>query len=185
MSDEAAWPALMAAAQGGDPQAYRRLLKEIIPVVRALVRRRVYDPALVEDVIQDVLLAAHRVRHTYDPSCPFLPWIGAITAARSIDALRRHGRARRREINDDSAMQSQPDERAARQIDGIGAGSELDQLLGVLPARQRQVVEMVKLHEMSLEEAAQASHLSVSAIKALLHRALGRLRSQGRTDHEP
>lgn len=184
MIDEAAWPALMAAAQSGDCQSYRRLLKEIIPVVRTLVRRCVYDPALVEDVIQDVLLSAHRVRHTYDPSCPLLPWISAIAVARSVDALRRQGRARRREVSDDSVLESHPDELAARQLDGVGAEGELDQLLGLLPARQRQVVELVKLHEMSLEEAAQASQLSVSAIKALLHRALGRLRRHVRADHE-
>ena len=177
MIDEAAWPALMSAAQDGDRQSYHRLLQEIIPVIRLLVRRRIYDPVLVEDVIQDVLLSVHRVRHTYDPSCPFLPWLNAIAAARSIDALRKRGRAWRHEVGDAVALESQVDDLASRRVEGVAAESELGQLLNLLPARQRQVIEMVKLHEMSLGEAAQASHLSVSAIKALLHRALGRLRS--------
>ena len=177
MSDEAAWPALMSAAQDGDAQSYRLLLHQIIPVIRLLVRRRIFDPVLVDDVIQDVLLTVHRVRHTYDPSCPFIPWISAIATARSIDALRRRGRIWRREVRDELALESQADDLASRRVEGIAAEGELGQLLDLLPARQRQVVELVKLHEMSLGEAAQASQLSVSAIKSLLHRALGRLRS--------
>jgi RNA polymerase sigma-70 factor (ECF subfamily) len=41
------------------------------------------------------------------------------------------------------------------------------------------MVEMVKLKEMSLDEAAGASRMSVSAVKSLLHRALARLREDG------
>ena len=177
MSAEGEWPALMEAVQAGDQHSYRVLLYGIIPLIRLQVRRRVYEPALVEDVIQDVLLTLHRVRHTYDPAYPFIPWINAITTARSIDALRRRGRMWRREVSDDLALETQADELASRRVEGVSAESELGHLLDLLPTRQRQVVELVKLHEMSLGEAAQASQLSISAIKALLHRALIRLRS--------
>ena len=68
-----AWPALMASAQAGDRDAYTQLLRAIVPVIRAIVRKQIADSVLVDDVIQDVLLAVHRVRHTYDPACPFLP----------------------------------------------------------------------------------------------------------------
>lgn len=90
-----AWPRLMARAQRGDGQAYARLLTSLLPAIRALIRRQIADPLLTEDVIQDVLLSLHRMRHTYDPRCPFLPWLTAIVSARSTDALRRRGRDRR------------------------------------------------------------------------------------------
>jgi thiol:disulfide interchange protein DsbD len=67
------WPALMEQAQAGDQLAYTRLLKALVPVIRSQIRKRIADDALVEDVIQDVLLTVHRVRHTYDPSYPFCP----------------------------------------------------------------------------------------------------------------
>lgn len=67
------WPALMAQAQAGDRLAYTRLLKALVPVIRSQIRKRIADDALVEDVIQDVLLTVHRVRHTYDPTYPFCP----------------------------------------------------------------------------------------------------------------
>src|SRR5258708_6752361 len=72
------WAALMAAAQDGDRQAYARLLREILPFVRAVAGRRHGTPDRVEDVVQDVLLTVHRVRQTYDPGLPFEPWLAAI-----------------------------------------------------------------------------------------------------------
>jgi RNA polymerase sigma-70 factor (ECF subfamily) len=92
------WPALMEQAQAGDQLAYTRLLKALVPVIRSQIRKRIADDALVEDVIQDVLLTVHRVRHTYDPSYPFLPWLMAIISARAVDALRRRGRYQQWEI---------------------------------------------------------------------------------------
>ena len=67
------WPALMARAQAGDRAAYNQLLKAMVPAIRALVCKKIRDEVLVEDVIQETLLAIHRVRHTYDPQRPILP----------------------------------------------------------------------------------------------------------------
>src|SRR4051794_3901067 len=61
------------------------------------------------DVIQDVLLTVHRVRHTYDPARAFTPWLRAIAQRRAIDALRLHGRQRTREIHAPLAYESHPD----------------------------------------------------------------------------
>ncbi|WP_300759300.1 sigma factor, partial [Janthinobacterium sp.] len=109
-ASRAAWPQLMLRAQDGDQLAYARLLKAIVPVIRALVRRKIYqDDAFVEDVVQEVLLAVHRVRHTYDPQRPFLPWLSAIISARAIDALRARGRRQCWEVSDEDAMLEHPD----------------------------------------------------------------------------
>lgn len=171
------WPELMAQAQAGEQQAYTRLLTELVPVIRTLVHKQVDEATLVEDVIQDVLLAVHRVRHTYDPACPFLPWLMAITQARSIDALRRRGRQRHWEVEEEELVadpaesdpaQERPDPR-----------EELSLYLNQLSSRQRQIVEHVHLREMSLAEAATQNNLTVSAVKSLLHRALTNLRRFG------
>ena len=90
MNDDAIWSQWMAAAQGGDQAAYARLLRDIVPFVRALASRRHRAPDRVEDVVQDVLLTVHRVRHTYDPSRPFRRWLGAIVERRSIEIGRAH-----------------------------------------------------------------------------------------------
>lgn len=173
---DSSWPALMRAAQAGDQRAYGQVLTRAVPLVRNMVRRRISDQNLVEDVVQDVLLTIHRVRHTYDPLRPFEPWVAAVAAARSVDAQRRSGRVRRREISDDDMLEREADRDAERSADALAARSEVDSLLAQLPDRQREAVQMVKLRELSLDEAAQAGNLSVSAMKALIHRAMTRLR---------
>lgn len=177
------WPGLMRRAQDGDQRAYGRVLRAIVPAIRTCARRRIFDEMLVEDVVQDTLLTVHRVRHTYDPARPLLPWVAAIASARAIDALRKQGRSRAREIGDEAALIGVIDTGAAAALEALGAERELGRLLGVLPERQRMVVEMVKLREMSLDDAAAESSLSVSAIKSLLHRAVAKLREYGKQTH--
>ncbi|MBO9724254.1 MAG: sigma-70 family RNA polymerase sigma factor [Novosphingobium sp.] len=177
------WPDLMRLAQDGDQRAYRLVLRAMVPAIRLRVRRRVFDETLIEDVVQDVLIAVHRLRHTYDPALPLLPWVSAIASARAIDALRRQGRSRRREVSDEAALGEAVDARASAAFESLDAGADLAGLLGVLPERQREMVEMVKLREMSLDAAAQESRLSVSAVKSLLHRAILKLREHGKQTH--
>lgn len=169
------WPALMERAQAGDRLAYTRLLKALVPVIRSQIRKQISDDALVEDVIQDVLLTIHRVRHTYDPAFPFLPWLMAIISARAIDALRRRGRRQHWEIHDET-LADLPSAPSAQHRD---AEDELAGYLRQLPARQREIVEHVHSREMSLTEAAAHNNLSVAAVKSLLHRALKNLRRFG------
>ncbi|MGH8788516.1 MAG: sigma factor, partial [Cupriavidus necator] len=86
------WSMAMARAQGGDREAYRRLLEDITPYIRALAARQVRNRSDLEDTVQDVLLTVHAVRHTYDPARPFGPWLVAIVNRRIVDGLRRRGR---------------------------------------------------------------------------------------------
>ncbi|MEZ3501434.1 sigma-70 family RNA polymerase sigma factor [Pantoea sp. KPR_PJ] len=172
------WPALMARAQAGDQEAYNQLLKAMVPAIRAFVRHKITDEGQVDDVIQETLLAVHRVRHTYDPRRPILPWVAAIASARAVDALRQRGR--RQEIQDDEALQRQlaePKEREASLHD-------LTDCLNSLPERQRQIVESVHLRDQTLAQAAAENNLSLSAVKSLLHRAMLNLRKYGSGRHE-
>src|SRR6202451_2695429 len=86
----------MRQAISGDNAAYHRLLKAVTPVLRAGARRglaRAGQPVdQSEDVVQDILLAVHLKRHTWDANAPFGPWLFAIARNKLIDALRRRGR---------------------------------------------------------------------------------------------
>ena len=168
----------MARAQAGDRAAYNQLLKAMVPAIRALVCKKIRDEGLVEDVIQETLLAIHRVRHTYDPQRPILPWIAAIASARAIDALRHRGR--RQEVHDEEELQRQPAASAESSADTDILSGYLDNL----PQRQREIVESVHLREQSLAQAAAETNQSLSAVKSLLHRAMVNLRKYGRGHHE-
>ena len=61
---------LMAEAQRGDANAYGSLLDDIGPMVMNFLRRRVRDAEEVQDVYQEIFMALHRARHTYQPTRP-------------------------------------------------------------------------------------------------------------------
>jgi RNA polymerase sigma-70 factor (ECF subfamily) len=175
-SGDAEWGLLMAAAQSGDRASYARLLHEILPYIRAIVRRRHASPDRVEDVVQDVLLTIHRVRHTYDPDRPFAHWLGAIAHRRSIDALRRKVRLDAHETFSPLAYETFADPAANSEIAAQENSALLNEAIALLPPGQRQAVQLLRLKELSLAEAAAESGQSVGALKVSLHRAIGTLR---------
>jgi RNA polymerase sigma-70 factor (ECF subfamily) len=175
--DDHAFATLMQAAQGGDTQAYILLLKEITPRLRQIVRgqRRFLKSEDIEDIVQDVLLSLHAVRATYDAQRPFMPWLIAITRNRLADAARRYTRRAAHEVQVENLAVTFSDE-------GTSIGGEyrdpeaLSQVIRTLPPGQRDAIEMLKLREMSLKEAAAASGTSVGALKVSVHRAMATLR---------
>lgn len=169
------WEAWMAAAQAGDARAYDRLLREILPFLRAVARRRVADPTEAEDAVQDALLTIHRLRATYDPARPIRPWLGAIAERRAVDRLRRHGRRAGRET---------PIEAFGETLAAPGANTaeqrleaaELRAAVAELPGSQRTALAMAKLQDLPLAEASARSGMSVGALKVATHRAVRTLR---------
>lgn len=172
LARDARWSALMARAQDGDGRAYDTLLRECLPLLRAICRQRLREPAEVEDAVQDTLLTLHRVRNTYDPTRPFRPWIAAIAERRALDRGRgvARGLARYTELE------------AADHI-GVDGGAEtklmsadLRAAVAELPASQRQALQLTKIEALSLAEASARSGMSMGALKVATHRAVQTLR---------
>jgi RNA polymerase sigma-70 factor (ECF subfamily) len=165
----------MTRAQGGDRDAYRRLLEDVTPYLRSIAARHFQNSGDIEDTVQEVLLTVHAIRHTYDPARPFGPWLVAIANRRVVDGLRRQGRSRVREV----ALETGYETFAAPQANLPEAASDgrvLRDAIEQLPSGQRDAIRMLKLKEMSLKEAAAASGVSVAALKVATHRALKSLR---------
>ena len=169
------WSILMARAQDGDRESYRALLEGVTPYVRSLASRCFKQPADAEDAVQDVLLTIHLVRHAYDPSRPFGPWLVAIANRRIIDRLRRETRRRTHEVALAADHETFPDP-AANHTGSTADEAVLAQAIEQLPPDQRQTIRMLKLNEMSLKEAAAASGRSIPALKVATHRAVKSLR---------
>jgi RNA polymerase sigma factor (sigma-70 family) len=164
----------MRAAQAGDASAYARLLAQLTPTIRGFVRSRWSGSADTEDIVQDVLLSIHAVRHTYDGARPLLPWVMAIARNRLVDSQRRHIRRSKNEVAVDVLPETFSD--AGANSWTAEAADEVRHGLATLPPRQRQAVELLRLNEMSLKEAAAASGKSVASLKVSMHRAMKSLR---------
>lgn len=169
---------LMRAAQGGDGDAYLRLLTEATPLLRRGLRReRGYlQAADIEDIVQETLISLHSVRATYDPARPFLPWLMAIARNRSADAARRYVRRTANEVSVATYPETFSEESTNRIEETYGDPEALREAIGNLPPGQRRAVEMLKLREMSLKEASNASGMSIAALKVAVHRGMKALR---------
>ncbi|MFZ8528631.1 sigma factor, partial [Staphylococcus aureus] len=62
-------------------------------------------PAMVDDAVQDTLIAIHEKRHTYDPERPFKPWLMAVARYKWIDRLRSMSRSRTEELPEEIAVE--------------------------------------------------------------------------------
>lgn len=170
---------LMRSAQDGDGNAYGALLHTITPMLRKAVFRQLafYQRQDVEDIVQDTLLSLHAARATYDPERPFLPWLWGIAHNRAADAARRHARRAAREMTVAEVPETFFDPGANISADDYHDPEALRQAIDGLPLRQRTAMELLKLHEMSLKEAAAVSGMSVGALKIAVHRAVATLRN--------
>jgi RNA polymerase sigma-70 factor (ECF subfamily) len=182
LSKETEWSRWMAAAQDGDRAAYERLLKDCLPFLRAIAGRYHRTADRREDVVQDILLTLHRVRHTYDPARPFTHWLATIASRRSIDALRRRSRVEKAEIADDDAYVTFSDPEANKALSAGDEAPALHAAIASLSEGQREALELLKLRELSLAEASQLTGKSVSALKVNVHRAIKALRAQLKGD---
>jgi RNA polymerase sigma factor (sigma-70 family) len=169
------WRALMMAAQSGNAAVYRRLLGEVGAWLRRYYVRRL-PSAMVDDAVQEVLLALHEKRHTYDPSKPFGPWLAAIARYKWIDRLRAMKAASMEELSDDLPVLDHGE--------SVQSARSLEVLLNRLKPAQAEAIRLVKLQGLSIEEAAARTGQTIALVKVNIHRGLGRLTSlvQDQTD---
>ncbi|MGX8014133.1 sigma-70 family RNA polymerase sigma factor [Mesorhizobium sp. ORM8.1] len=166
------WSILMTRAQEGNSQSYERLLREIAPYLRSYAARWYTPPADREDAVQDILLTLHAIRHTFDPTRPFGPWLYAIANRRVVDRLRRMTRIRARETQLPDGYEERWATDNAMDSDSIG----LDRAVTNLPPMQQTAIRLLKLEGLSLKEAEAATGISIGSLKVATHRAIASLR---------
>jgi RNA polymerase sigma-70 factor (ECF subfamily) len=65
----------MERYQQADPEAPAALVAALSPALLRFFRSQVASREQADDLVQDTWLRIHRVRHTYRPGEPVLPWI--------------------------------------------------------------------------------------------------------------
>ena len=167
------WTGLMRSAMAGDDAAYQRLLRSVTPVLRAAARRGLsragQPPDQAEDIVQEILLAVHLKRHTWDSEAPFAPWLFAIARNKLIDALRRRGR--RIFVNIDDFAETLPGEAPHETASAGEVAAQLD----TLPQRQRDVLQSIAVESTSIRDTAAKLSMTEGAVRVALHRGLAAL----------
>jgi len=158
----------MERYQDGDPAAPGALIAALSPALLRFFRSQSATREYADDLLQDTWLRIHRVRHTYRPGEPVLPWVYAIARRTKIDGYRRARRIASRE----TPMRMDLPGPAPRH-DGF---PDFATLIASLPESQREVITTLKVSGLTLEEVARATSSTVGAVKQRAHRAYERLR---------
>src|SRR5260370_25716085 len=95
----------MERYQKADPEAPAALVGALSPALRRFFKSQVANREQADDLLQEAWLRIHRVRHTYRPGEPVLPWIYAIARRGRVDGYRRT----RRITLHESAMEVLPE----------------------------------------------------------------------------
>jgi len=161
----------MTAGLGGDARAYHKLLGRLTGHLRAYFRRRFavigHGPTEAEDLLQEVLIAIHTRRHTYDARQPFTPWLHAIARYKFLDHLRRTKSASK-----DVPVESADELTVESDLTAVESNLDLEELLSRISNTAGQAIRYVKLEGLSVREAAERCGMSESAVKTTVHRGL-------------
>jgi len=156
-------------ALDGDDASYRSFLRDLASYLRGFLRKRLSGlPDEVEDLVQEILLAIHNQRGSYDPRQPLTAWLHAIARYKMIDCLRR--RSLREELND--PLDDEFEVLARADTEAADARRDLARLLETLPARQRDPIVHMKLEGLSVAETARLTGMSESAVKIGVFRGM-------------
>ncbi|MBC7385230.1 MAG: sigma-70 family RNA polymerase sigma factor [Cryobacterium sp.] len=175
---------LFLSGIGGNESEYAAFLELAAKIVRSNLRKTIpaslsHSRDLLEDIVQDVLLALHRKRHTYRTEHPFLPWMFAVAKHRWIDVARMM--AVRPELIGwtESDWERIPDlealEKIERQDEELTAKDALLDRMAILTDQQKELIRLAKLEELPLAEVAKRLQLNLSAVKVGIHRAMKKL----------
>jgi RNA polymerase sigma-70 factor (ECF subfamily) len=177
-AEDPRWREWMQGAQQGDRAQYATLLKAVIPLLRRRARARwpQADATMIEDAVQETLLALHASRHLYDPARPVMPFLFGIMRFCGAEVMRQARRHGARETPIDVI----PETSEALTTNSIQEqrleADTLRSAVARLPEGQRRAIDMMKLQELSLEEASTRTGISIAALKVASHRGMQTLR---------
>ncbi len=161
----------LGARLADDPEAFRDCYQELGPLVLNYVQRYVpRDEA--EDVRQQVFLEVWRSRSRFDGDRRLEPWVLAIAKRRAIDHLRRSARTPTQPVAEVPAGRLD----GVRQFTDVHAeAEEIREALDVLPAEQRETLELAYFHDMTQPQIAARLGVPLGTVKARSFRGLRKL----------
>ena len=177
----------MVRAGQGDSAAFEMLVENYYDRVLFVIEHLMGNVRQADDLAQEVFLRVYRARLTYRPESKFSTWLFVIV--NNVVRNARRSLARRREINLGTPLgrpelavgRTLDDHRFPGPVDSMLCG-ELCQTVHVaidsLNSRQQTAIRLYHFRGLSYAEVAKEMETTMSAAKALLHRARISLRGQ-------
>ena len=135
--------------------------------------RRLNDPALAEEVVQDVILRAWRHADRFDPQrASERTWLFEIARNLTTDAFRRRSVRPMSAGADGMVEREQPGDPYAEAVDRW----QIEAAIAALRPEHREVIQLVHFDGLSLEEAGARAGIPVGTVKSRCFYALRSLR---------
>jgi RNA polymerase sigma-70 factor, ECF subfamily len=177
---------LMLAYQGGDEEAFDRLVERYSPRVYALLTRFLGGRSSREDLVQEVFLRVIRARARYQPTASFSTWLYRIVFNLSVNHTQRGNLAA---LSLDMPVGDEGDASLGSvtraDVEDPSANLERDEVvravraaIASLPDNQRMALVLAKYHDQPYVDIAQVLGSSEKAVKSLIHRARETLRER-------
>ncbi|HEY4310136.1 MAG TPA: RNA polymerase sigma factor [Pirellulales bacterium] len=170
-------------AEGRVPQVavdWQAALAEHDRWLRMVVRARVGDWQAVDEVLQEVSLAAVAQKAPLADATKVAPWLYRLAVRQVLLYRRKHGR--RRNLVDRFARETQPTEVDRRTVDPLQwlmadeRGRQVREALATMVSRDAEILLLKYAEDWSYHDIASHLGISHSAVEARLHRARLRLR---------
>ncbi len=170
---------MIAAILAGDTQLYHALIRPHERRVYVMALSYMKNEADAEDVAQEAFMKAFRSLSTFRSEAKFSTWLISITLNEARGRLRRQAIVRMESLDvppDEGGTISPALLRDWREIPSEAVEREeirklLQLAVAGLPEIYRQVFLLREVEELNTQETAEALDISVSAVKARLHRA--------------
>ena len=171
----------MLLYRDGDAGAFDALYTRHKGGLYRYLARQCRDPALAEELFQDVWMNLIRARAGYAVQAKFTTYLYHLAHNRLIDHYRKHGQAivASFDAEDGPALEELPDDRAQppeAAVDARRQAAELLEQIGGLPPAQREAFLLQQEGGMSVEEIAVATGVSRETAKSRLRYATAKLR---------
>ncbi len=175
---------LMLAAQGNDDVSFGLLVDRHRTTLVQHLSRLVQNPAVAEELAQDVFLRIHRSRESWEPSAKFSTWLFRISTNVAYNHFRDekyHNRNLSLDREIPNARKRDFPDRCTNVENDLVEDVKVQQVRAAiegLPFKQRAAVLMHKYEEMDYAQIAGVLGCTPSAVKALMFRAYEALRAE-------
>jgi RNA polymerase sigma factor (sigma-70 family) len=170
------------AAAGSARIDWSRALAEHGRWLRTVIGARLGEPQAVEEVMQEVSLAAVRQRAPLNDPEKVAPWLYRLAVRQTLLYRRKQGR--RRKMVDNYAQRLRPTETDTREADPLGwllveeRRKQVRLAMSRLPKRDAEILMLKYSENWSYHALVEHLGISHSAVEARLHRARHRLRTE-------
>jgi RNA polymerase sigma-70 factor (ECF subfamily) len=166
---------LMQLVQTGDAAAFATLYDELAGAVFGTVKRVLRDPAMSEEVTQEVFVELWRTAARFDPArAGVSTWAITIARRRAVDRVRRE-QSQRDRIERSAAQRppvaDSPDDTVVASIES----ERVTRALAELPEEQRIVIQMAFIDGDSHGEIAERLDLPLGTVKGRVRLGLKKL----------